>query len=50
MTNLINQGAKNFILDLRGNTGGIVKECISMMSAFLPKNTLVCELKSKDIK
>ena len=47
---LIEKGAQGFVLDLRGNKGGIVKECVSMLSVFLSKNTLVCELKSKDPK
>lgn len=47
---LINKGAKKIIIDLRGNRGGILKECVSMLSVFFPKNTLICELKSKDLK
>ena len=47
---LIDKGAKKIIVDLRGNRGGILKECVSMMSVFVPKNTLICELKSKDLK
>ncbi len=50
ISDLSKRGAKGFIIDLRGNRGGIVKECISMLSVFLPKNTLICELKSKDLK
>ena len=50
ITKLIDKGAKSFILDLRGNKGGVVKECVSMLSVFFKKNTLVCELKSKDPK
>ena len=46
----IDRGAKGIVVDLRGNRGGIVKECISMLSAFLPKGTLICQLKSKDPK
>lgn len=47
---LLNKGAKRIIIDLRGNRGGILKECVSMLSVFLPINTLICELKSKDLK
>ena len=46
----VNREAKGIVVDLRGNRGGIVKECISMLSAFLPKGTLICQLKSKDPK
>ena len=46
----VNRGAKGVVVDLRGNRGGIVKECISMLSAFVPKGTLICQLKSKDPK
>ena len=34
-------GAKQLVLDLRGNPGGIVSEAVSIASLFLPEGTLV---------
>lgn len=42
------KGAKNLVIDLRGNSGGSVEECTSALSAFLPVNSLVCSLRQKD--
>ena len=36
MTKLMNQGAKSFIVDLRGNTGGFMEMAILMANEFLP--------------
>lgn len=42
------KGMKKLVLDLRANNGGLVEECTSSLSALLPKNTLVCNIISKD--
>ena len=33
-------GMKRFVLDLRGNGGGLMSEAVNILSVFLPKNTL----------
>ena len=35
------QGMKRFVLDLRGNGGGLMSEAISIVSTFVPKGSLV---------
>jgi len=37
---LKNAGMKRFVLDLRGNGGGLMGEAVNILSIFLPKNTL----------
>ena len=39
--NLKKQGMKRFVLDLRGNGGGLMSEAISIVSTFVPKGSLV---------
>lgn len=39
--NLLNKGMKELILDLRGNTGGYLKEAIDMSDEFLVKDKLI---------
>ncbi|WP_142784536.1 S41 family peptidase [Changchengzhania lutea] len=41
------QGAKNIILDLRGNPGGLLNEAIRIVNLFVPKGQLVVTTKSK---
>ncbi|RLJ63353.1 carboxyl-terminal processing protease [Lacinutrix venerupis] len=41
------QGAKNIILDLRGNPGGLLREAVNIVNLFVPKNQLVVTTKSK---
>ena len=41
------RGAKNLILDLRGNPGGLLSEAINVTNLFVPKGTLVVTTKSK---
>ncbi|MBL8027504.1 MAG: S41 family peptidase [Fibrobacteres bacterium] len=41
LTDLIAQGAKSFILDLRGNGGGLLSEAVNVAGCFLPKDKLV---------
>jgi len=45
---LKSKGMKKLVLDMRGNSGGLVDECASALSIFLPPNTLVCGLRLKD--
>jgi len=44
---LINRGARYFILDLRDNGGGLLQEAVSVSNIFLPKNKLVVSTKGK---
>ena len=45
---LRSKGMKKLVLDMRGNSGGLVEECASALSVFFPVNTLVCSLRLKD--
>lgn len=44
---LKNQGAKQLILDLRGNPGGLLNEAVNVTNIFVPKDQLVVTTKSK---
>jgi len=44
---LKNQGAKQLILDLRGNPGGLLTEAVNVTNIFVPKDQLVVTTKSK---
>lgn len=48
VADLKSKGMKKLILDMRGNSGGLVEECSSALSIFFPVNTLVCSLRLKD--
>lgn len=41
------QGAKAFVLDLRGNGGGLLSEAVSIVNLFVPKGLKVVETKGK---
>ena len=41
------QGAKQLILDLRGNPGGLLNEAVNVTNIFVPQNQLVVTTKSK---
>lgn len=41
------QGAKQIILDLRGNPGGLLSEAINIVNLFVPKGQVVVTTKSK---
>ncbi len=43
-----NRDIKGFVLDLRGNPGGIIDEAISICNFFLPKNEIVVSTKGKN--
>lgn len=41
------QGAKQIVLDLRGNLGGLLNEAVNVTNIFVPQNQLVVTTKSK---
>ena len=45
---LKSEGAKHYVIDLRGNGGGIMEMAILMASEFLPENQLIVYTKSRD--
>jgi carboxyl-terminal processing protease len=47
---LKSQGAKQLILDLRGNPGGLLNEAVNVVNIFVPQNQLVVTTKSKVAK
>ena len=44
---LKSQGMKRFVLDLRGNGGGLMSEAINIISLFVPKGSLAVSSKGK---
>lgn len=44
---LKNEGAKQIVLDLRGNLGGLLHEAVNVTNIFVPRNQLVVTTKSK---
>lgn len=44
---LKSEGAKQIVLDLRGNLGGLLHEAVNVTNIFVPKNQLVVTTKSK---
>ena len=46
-TDLKEKGAKQLVIDLRGNGGGIVDEAVKILSFFLPKGTTVVTAKGR---
>ena len=38
---LSSKGAKAFVIDLRGNPGGLLDECVDMVSNFVPKDKVI---------
>ncbi|QCE41199.1 S41 family peptidase [Psychroserpens sp. NJDZ02] len=47
LKDLKTQGAKQIILDLRGNPGGLLNEAVNVVNLFVPKGQLVVTTKSK---
>ena len=47
VNSLKNLGAKQLILDLRGNPGGLLNEAVNIVNIFVPKEQLVVTTKSK---
>lgn len=41
LANLSQEGFKNLVIDLRGNTGGYLNPAVQMANEFLPKNKLI---------
>ena len=48
MARLQSQGARKFIVDLRGNGGGYMQPAIQMANEFLPKGRLIVSTKGRD--
>lgn len=44
---LKNKGAKSMILDLRGNSGGLLDQAVEIVNYFVPKNSKVVNTKGK---
>ena len=44
---LKDEGAKRIIVDLRGNGGGVMDEAVDVVSAFVPKGSLVVKAKGR---
>lgn len=44
------QGAKNIILDLRGNPGGLLHEAVNICNLFVPQDEIIVTTKSKNEK
>ncbi len=47
LINLKQQGAKRIVLDLRGNSGGLMDEATDIVSLFVPKGTLVVSARGR---
>lgn len=47
LSSLDNQGAKRFVVDLRGNGGGYMEMAIRMANEFLPANSLIVSTKGR---
>lgn len=45
---LKSDGAKNIILDLRGNPGGLLNEAVNICNLFVPQNEIIVTTKSKN--
>ena len=50
MMKLKNEGAKRYIVDLRGNAGGYMEIAILMANEFLPENELIVYTKGREKK
>lgn len=44
---LKNEGATSLILDLRGNTGGLLEQAVEICNLFLPKDTKIVDTRGK---
>ncbi|HNP32035.1 MAG TPA: S41 family peptidase [Flavobacterium sp.] len=50
LESLKDQGAKQIILDLRGNPGGLLNEAVNICNLFVPKGEIIVTTKSKNSK
>jgi len=50
LVQLKKDGAKNIILDLRGNPGGLLNEAVNICNLFVPQNEIIVTTKSKNDK
>lgn len=50
LNDLKSKGAKNIILDLRGNPGGLLNEAVNVCNLFVPQNEIIVTTKSKNEK
>jgi carboxyl-terminal processing protease len=50
LVQLKKEGAKNIILDLRGNPGGLLNEAVNICNLFVPQNEIIVTTKSKNDK
>lgn len=50
LIDLKGQGAKNIILDLRGNPGGLLNEAVNVCNLFIPQGETIVTTKSKNEK
>ena len=50
LLDLKGQGAKNIILDLRGNPGGLLNEAVNICNLFIPQGEIIVTTKSKNEK
>jgi carboxyl-terminal processing protease len=50
LIDLKEQGAKNIILDLRGNPGGLLNEAVNICNLFIPQGEIIVTTKSKNDK
>jgi len=50
LVQLKKEGAKNIILDLRGNPGGLLNEAVNICNLFVPQNEIIVTTKSKNEK
>ena len=46
---LIKEGMEKLVIDLRGNGGGLMNEAVNIVSAFVPKGSLVVSSKGNDL-
>lgn len=44
---LKNKGASSLILDLRGNSGGLLDQAVEIVNFFVPKNSKIVDTKGK---
>ena len=48
LATLLSQGAKDFVIDLRGNTGGYMEPAIMMVNEFLPQGKVIVSTRGRN--